>query len=316
MPKNRRVDHPVILGIVGDSAAGKTTLTEGIAQILGEERVAVICTDDYHRYSRTERGQNGLSALDPLANYIDILEQHIQLLRQWQPILKPVYNHEGGTLDSPEYVEPKPYIILEGLLGYWTRSMRAGYDVKVYLEPTEELRRRWKVQRDTAKRGYTVEQAVWTAARLEKLDVVLFEQPTRRGDHLAMAEVRRRCGIPIMADESVFTAQDAYDVLRQQAADVLSLYPGKHGGIRATQHIAKMAEAVGVPCTIGSNLEREVATAAMAHVTVATANIQCERYPGDLIGPVYYEKPLAREPLCYQADRLWVPEKPGLGVTV
>jgi muconate cycloisomerase len=164
--------------------------------------------------------------------------------------------------------------------------------------------------------GYTVEQAVWAAPRLEKLDVVLFEQPTRRGDHVAMAEVRRRSGIPIMADESVFTPHDALEVIRHQAADVLSLYPGKHGGIRATQHIAKLAEAACIPCTIGSNLEREVATAAMAHVTVCTANIQCERFPGDLIGPVYYEQPLSKEPLHYQADRLWVPEKPGLGVSV
>jgi L-Ala-D/L-Glu epimerase len=164
--------------------------------------------------------------------------------------------------------------------------------------------------------GYTVEQAVWAAARLEKLNVVLFEQPTRRGDHAAMAEVRRRSGIPIMADESVFTPQDALEVVKAGAADVLSLYPGKHGGIRATQQIAKLAEAAGVPCTIGSNLEREVATAAMAQVTVCTANLQCERFPGDLIGPVYYTGPLTREPLRYEADRLWVPERPGLGVTV
>jgi muconate cycloisomerase len=164
--------------------------------------------------------------------------------------------------------------------------------------------------------GYTAAQAVWVAARLEKLDVALFEQPTRRGDHLAMAEVRQRSGIPIMADESVFTPQDALDVIRHQAADVLSLYPGKHGGLRATQAIAKLAEAAGVPCTIGSNLEREVATAAMAHITVCTANIQCERFPGDLIGPVYYEQSLSQQPLRYRADRLWVPESPGLGVRV
>jgi muconate cycloisomerase len=164
--------------------------------------------------------------------------------------------------------------------------------------------------------GYTVEQAVWVAPRLEQLDVALFEQPTRRGDHVAMAEVRRRSGVPVMADESVFTAQDALEVIRHGAADVLSLYPGKHGGVRATQQIAKLAEAAGLPCTIGSNLEREVATAAMAHVTVCTANLQCERFPGDLIGPLYYEQPLAREPLRYQADRLWVPEGPGLGVVL
>lgn len=164
--------------------------------------------------------------------------------------------------------------------------------------------------------GYTVAQAVWVAPRLEQLGVALFEQPTRRGDHVAMAEVRSRSGIPIMADESVFTPQDALEVIRHRAADVLSLYPGKHGGIRQTQAIAKLAEAAGIPCTIGSNLEREVATAAMAHVTVCTANIQCEHFPGDLIGPLYYQASLSRQPLRYEADRLWVPEGPGLGVAV
>ena len=160
MPKNRRVDRPIILGIVGDSAAGKTTLTAGIAHILGPERVVTICTDDYHRYSRSERAQNHISALDPRGNFIDILEQHIKLLRDGQPILKPIYNHDGGTLDAPEYVVPKEYVILEGLLGYSTRAMRDCYDVKVYLEPVEDLRVKWKIQRDTAKRGYTPEQVI------------------------------------------------------------------------------------------------------------------------------------------------------------
>jgi muconate cycloisomerase len=164
--------------------------------------------------------------------------------------------------------------------------------------------------------GCTVEQAVWLAARLEQVDVALFEQPTRRGDHEAMAEVRRRSPVPIMADESVFTPEDALAVIRHRAADVMSLYPGKHGGIRQTQQIAKMAEAAGIPCTIGSNLEREIATAAMAHVTVCTANIQCERFPGDLIGPLYFTEPLTPESLRYQADRLWVPQGPGLGITL
>ncbi len=162
--------------------------------------------------------------------------------------------------------------------------------------------------------GYTVEQAIWASARFERLDVALFEQPTKRGDHAAMAAVRRRSGLPIMADESVFTPQDALAVIRHEAADVLSLYPGKHGGIRPTQAIARLAEAAGVACTIGSNLEREVATAAMAHVTVATPNLVCERFPGDLIGPLYFEAPLSASPLRYEDDRLFVPEGPGLGV--
>lgn len=162
--------------------------------------------------------------------------------------------------------------------------------------------------------GYSVEQAVWVATRLEKLNVQLFEQPTQRGDHRSMAAVRLRSSIPIMADESVFTPLDALEVIRHEAADVLSLYPGKHGGIRATQQIAKMAEAAGIPCTIGSNLEREVATAAMAHVTTCTANLQCDRYPGDLIGPLYYREHLTSAPLHYEVDTLRVPTGPGLGV--
>jgi L-alanine-DL-glutamate epimerase-like enolase superfamily enzyme len=164
--------------------------------------------------------------------------------------------------------------------------------------------------------GYTVEQAVWAAARFEQLDVALFEQPTRRGNHRAMASVRRKTAIPVMADESVFTPHDALEVIRHEAADVLSLYPGKHGGIRPTQSIARMAEAAGVVCTIGSNLEREIATAAMAHVTVATPNLLCERFPGDLIGPIYFESSLCDPPLRYDADRLFVPDGPGLGVEI
>ncbi len=164
--------------------------------------------------------------------------------------------------------------------------------------------------------GYTVEQAMWAGRHFEKLDVALFEQPTRRGDHAGMAEVRQRCNIPVMADESVFTAQDVLEIIRCRAADVLSLYPGKHGGIRATMNLARTAESAGITCTIGSNLEREVATAAMAHVAVATPNIICERFPGDLIGPLYFEKPLTASPLRYNADRLFVPEGAGLGVTL
>jgi phosphoribulokinase len=159
MPK--RVDHRIILGIVGDSASGKTTLSAGVAQILGEAHCTVICTDDYHRYDRAQRAAAGLSALDPRANYIDVLEQHLRLLRGGEPILKPVYDHRRGTLEPPEYVRPKDFVIAEGLLGYATRAMRDCFDVKVYLDPEEELRRRWKLHRDTTRRGYTREEVLF-----------------------------------------------------------------------------------------------------------------------------------------------------------
>lgn len=155
MVPQRTVNRPIILGVVGDSATGKTTLSAGVARILGEDRCTVICSDDYHRFDRRERAAKNISALDPRANHIDILEQHLRLLRHGEPVLKPVYNHMRGTLERPEFIRPRDYLIVEGLLGYATRAMRDCYDVKIYLDPDEDLRVQWKVHRDTSRRGYS-----------------------------------------------------------------------------------------------------------------------------------------------------------------
>lgn len=171
--------RPIILGIVGDSAAGKTTLTRGIAQILGEDQVTTICTDDYHRYDRQQRKEIGISAIHPDCNYIDIIQQHLGLLRTGQPILKPIYNHHTGQFDPPEYISPRRFVIVEGLLGYYTRAARDSYDVKVYLAPPESLRAHWKVKRDTRKRGYTDEQVLAQLKQREP-DSEAFIRPQRQ----------------------------------------------------------------------------------------------------------------------------------------
>ena len=172
-------DRPIILGIVGDSAAGKTTLSRGIAQILGETDVTIICTDDYHRYDRQQRAEKGISALHPDCNYLDIIEQHLGLLRTGQPILKPIYNHSTGGFDPPEYIQPGKFVIVEGLLGYSTRVARDSYDVKVYLAPPESLRATWKIRRDTRKRGYTEEQVIEQLQKREA-DSEEFIRPQRQ----------------------------------------------------------------------------------------------------------------------------------------
>lgn len=168
----------IMLGVVGDSASGKTTLTEGIVKLLGQENVTAICSDDYHRYNRKRRKELGITALDPRCNYIDIMEQHFHLLREGKPILKPVYNHSTGDFDPPIYVKPSKFVIVEGLLGLYTRVMRNCFDIKVYLDPPETLRYQWKIKRDVAKRGYTREQ-VLEALERRKYDSPRYIRPQR-----------------------------------------------------------------------------------------------------------------------------------------
>lgn len=152
--------RPVMLAIAGDSAAGKTTLTRGLVEALGPQRCVSICVDDYHRYDRAERRDLPFTALHPDCNHLDIMEQHLQLLASGQPILKPVYDHATGLLARPERVDPNTYVIVEGLFPLYSKLARACFDVTVYLDPPEDVRRTWKLARDTAKRGYTPEQVL------------------------------------------------------------------------------------------------------------------------------------------------------------
>ena len=154
----RRVRRPVLLAIAGDSAAGKTTLTEGLVEALGKDRCVSICVDDYHRYDRQERKSLPFTALHPDCNYVEIMEQHLQLLATGRPVLKPVYDHGTGLLARPELMEPAEFIIVEGLLPLHSKLARTCFDVTVYLDLPEDVRRRWKINRYTGKRGYTVEQ--------------------------------------------------------------------------------------------------------------------------------------------------------------
>jgi phosphoribulokinase len=171
--------RPTIVGIVGDSAAGKTTLSRGLLRVLGEDMVTHVCTDDYHRYNRAQRAERGITPLSPECNYIDVISQHLGHLRRGEPILKPVYRHSDGTFGAPVYVKPEPFTVIEGLLGYHTAQMREVYDVRVYLAPPEDLRRRWKVQRDCSRRGYTTDQVLAELDRREP-DSAAYIRPQER----------------------------------------------------------------------------------------------------------------------------------------
>ncbi len=191
--------RPIILGVVGDSAAGKTTITRGLVRILGEDQVTHVCSDDYHRYDRKQRAELGITPLHPDCNYIDIASHHLAHLSRGEAILKPVYSHADGTFAAPVYVQPHSFAVVEGLLGYHAPEMRDCYDVRVYLAPPEDLRRTWKVQRDCSRRGYTTDQVLAELDRREP-DSAQFIRPQERHADMVVAFTPGEDGRPESLD--------------------------------------------------------------------------------------------------------------------
>ena len=110
---------------------------------------------------------------------------------------------------------------------------------------------------------------------------------------------------------SVIKASTASRLATAKAADVLSIYIGKAGGIAPAW---EMATAGRLPATIGSNLELGIGSAAMTHFALATPSVVAEAFPCDIIGPFYYEAELLTEPLSLQGGMARPPDRPGLGV--
>jgi L-alanine-DL-glutamate epimerase-like enolase superfamily enzyme len=162
--------------------------------------------------------------------------------------------------------------------------------------------------------GWSVRDAHRTIERLREFDLYFAEQPVSAADVSWLAEVRSRSHLPIVADESVSTPQDAMAIIRAGAADVLSVYVGKGGGLGAARSIATVAEAAGITCTVGSNLEMGVASAAMIHLAMASPGIGAEDFPCDILSPFYYQDGVLAEPLAIGAGEARPPDGPGLGV--
>lgn len=237
----------------------------------------------------------------------------------------PVYQLLGGKVreEAPikmvvgAFAPRQAAALAERFLADGVRCLK----VKTGLDPTEDLARVRAVREVAgpdiplcidANGGWDVTTARRTLAEMRPL--LFAEQPVPPDDPQGLAEVRRHTDIPIMADESMFTLGDAWQLARAGAADILAVYPGKHGGIAATLEIAHVARAAGMKCAMGSNLELGIGTAAMLHVAVAEACIASEIYPGDLIGPMYHESDLLCEPLALGPLVARAPEKSGLGV--
>jgi phosphoribulokinase len=219
--------RPIMLSIAGDSGSGKTTITRGVVRVLGEDQVTHLCTDDYHRYDRRQRAERGITPLDPGCNYIDVLTQDVKHLRHNEAILKPVYQHTDGTLGPPVYLTPARFVVAEGLLVNHTPELREMFDVRVYLNPPEELRRRWKVARDCSRRGYSTDQVLSELDRRER-DSEAFIRPQRHYADMVVSFMPGRSQDPDQLDAHLFLRDtlpppDLSGVVGDQADDDLTL---------------------------------------------------------------------------------------------
>jgi muconate cycloisomerase len=239
----------------------------------------------------------------------------------------PVYKLLGGAVR--EFVPTKfsisgqpPEIAAEiaswaAELGFTTMKVKVGFPLEVDVARVRAVRDalgsgiRLGVD---ANGGWSVAGAIATINALREFDIYFAEQPVPPVDVTWLAEVRAAVGLPVMADESVNIAQDAMAIARARAADILSVYVGKGGGIGPARKIAAVAEAAGLVCTVGSNLELGIASAAMIHLAMATPAIAAEIYPCDILGPFFYEGDVIAEPLLITAGAARPHAKPGLGV--
>jgi L-alanine-DL-glutamate epimerase-like enolase superfamily enzyme len=159
--------------------------------------------------------------------------------------------------------------------------------------------------------GWSRLEALAAIPHLRDLGVAFVEQPVE-ADDLDGLRGCRGYGIPVLADESVFSPGDAARLVRADAADAVSVYVGKSGALERALQTVRMLDLFGIGAVIGSNGEMGLGAAAQIHVACA-----CDRLapiPSDIIGHHYYDRDTLVEPLSIDGREAHLPTAPGLGV--
>jgi len=243
---------------------------------------------------------------------------------------KPVYELLGGPARSntitcrfsmgayaPERARERARQLIEK--GFTTIKVKVGTKLEEDVERVRIVRETIGPDYDIvidANCGFDVATAIEMAQQVAHYNVGLFEQPTARDDYAGLAEVRRSIEPEVMADDICFDLNHARECLRHDACDVISVYPGKNGGLRKSLEIVALAAQHNVACSIGSNLELDIASAAMCHLVLADENMNVEKYPGDIMGPDYHSVSVVKEPLVIDGPTITINDGPGLGVEV
>ena len=164
-----------------------------------------------------------------------------------------------------------------------------------------------------ANQGWTAKEAIRIITAMEDkgLNIDLVEQPVHAHDLDGMRAVTKAVYTPILADESVFSPEDAAEIIRTRAADLLNIKLMKTGGIWQALKICSLAEMYGVECMIGCMLESKLAVSAAAHLAAAKRVIT----RADLDGPSLCKTdPFTGGPL-YENGVIRMTDAPGIGIT-
>ena len=164
-----------------------------------------------------------------------------------------------------------------------------------------------------ANQGWSAKEAVRIIRAMEdkNLDIDLVEQPVNAHDLMGMKLVTGAVYTPILADESVFSAEDAVTIIRERAADLINIKLMKTGGIWGALKICSIAETFGVECMIGCMLESKLAVTAGAHLAAAKSIIT----RADLDGPSLCKVDLFEGGPQFLENRIVMTDAPGLGIT-
>jgi L-alanine-DL-glutamate epimerase-like enolase superfamily enzyme len=175
------------------------------------------------------------------------------------------------------------------------KAVRKGFKalkVKVGVNPAEDLERIEMIRnavgsktqiRIDANQGWTPEQALQALNKMKRFNIQFAEQPVPAEDLKGLIEVRKNSPVPIMADESVHSPEDALRLIQAKAIDLINIKLMKSGGILKGRKIATIAEAAGIACMIGCYGESGIGIAAGAHLAAATKNIQYADLDSDLL---------------------------------
>lgn len=189
-------DKPtVVVGLAADSGCGKSTFMRRMTTLFGgspkapeggnpdsntllSESTTVICLDDFHCLDRQGRKEQNVTALAPEAQNFDLMYEQVKDLKEGKSVAKPIYNHVTGALDAPEEIASPEILVIEGLHPFYDERVRDLLDFKIYLDISDEVKFAWKIQRDMAERGHSLE-SIQASIEARKPDFNAYVDPQK-----------------------------------------------------------------------------------------------------------------------------------------